>query len=67
MKKLAATIRERLPNVDSYSVHGITNAVVEGINSKITSTKRRVGGYLNRENFKAAIYCYCGGFDLLPQ
>jgi hypothetical protein len=40
MKKLAATIRERLPNVDSYSVHGITNA---------------------------AIYCYCGGFDLLPQ
>ncbi|QDV61088.1 ISL3 family transposase [Crateriforma conspicua] len=67
LKKVARTIKERLANVVSYCVHGITNAVAEGINSKIMSIKRRVGGYRNRENFKTAIYFYCGGLDLCPQ
>ena len=51
----------------SYCVHGITNAVDEGIHSKIMSIKRRVGGYRNRENFKTAIYFYCGELDLHSQ
>jgi len=67
MKKVARTIKERLANVVSYCTHGITNAVAEGINSKIMAIKRRVGGYRNRENFKTAIYFYCGGLDLHPQ
>lgn len=67
MKKLARTIKERMENVVSYCTHGITNAVAEGINSKIMSIKRRVGGYRNRENFKTAIYFYCGGLDLYPR
>ena len=67
MKKVARTIKERLPNVVSYCTHRITNAVAEGINSKIMSIKRRVGGYRNPENFKTAIYFYCGGIDLYPQ
>lgn len=67
LKKVARTIRERLANIVSYCTHGITNAVAEGINSKIMSIKRRVGGYRNRENFKIAIYFYCGGLDLYPR
>lgn len=67
LKKVAKTIKERLPNVVSYCAHRITNAVAEGINSKIMSIKRRVGGYRNRENFKTAIYFYCGGLELYPQ
>ncbi len=67
MKKLARTIKERLENVVSYCTHGITNAVAEGLNSKIMSIKRRVGGYRNRENFKTAIFFYCGGLDLYPR
>ena len=67
MKKLARTIKERLANVVSYCTHGITNAVAEGINSKIMSIKRRVGGYRNRENFKTAIFFHCGGLDLHPR
>ena len=51
-----------LPNVVSYCTHRITNAVAEGINSKIIAIKRRVGGYRNPENFKTAIYFYCGGY-----
>ena len=67
MKKVARTIKERMPNVVSYCTHRITNAVAEGINSKIMAIKRRVGGYRNPENFKTAIYFYCGGLDLYPQ
>ncbi len=39
----------------------------EGMNSKIMSIKRRVEDYRNRENFKTAIYSYCGGLDLDPR
>lgn len=67
MKKVARTIKERLANVVSYCTHGITNAVAEGINSKIQAVKRRVGGYRNQENFKTAIFFYCGGLDLYPR
>lgn len=67
LKRVARTIRERLANVVSYCTHGITNAVAEGINSKIMAIKRRVGGYRNRENFKTAIFFYCGGLQLYPQ
>jgi len=67
MKKVARTIRERLENVVSYCTHKITNGVAEGLNSKIMSIKRRVGGFRNRENFKTAIFFYCGGLDLYPR
>lgn len=67
MKRVARTIKERLGNVVSYCKHRITNAVAEGINSKIMSIKRRVGGYRNQQNFKTAIFFYCGGLNLYPQ
>ncbi len=67
MKRVAKTIKERLANVVSYCTHRITNGVAEGMNSKIMSIKRRVGGFRNRENFKTAIYFHCGGLSLYPQ
>lgn len=67
LKKVARTIRARLANVVSFCTHGITNAVAEGINSKIQSIKRRVGGFRNPGNYKNAIFFYCGGLDLHPR
>lgn len=67
MKTVARSIKERLQNVVSYCTHRITNAVAEGMNSKIMSIKRRVGGFRNRQNFKTAIFFYCGGLSLYPQ
>jgi len=67
MKALARTLKERLQNVVSYCKLGITNAVAEGMNSKIMAIKRRVGGFRNIENFKTAIFFYCGGLDLYPR
>ena len=45
LKTVARLIKERLQNVVSYCTHRITNAVAEGMNSKIMSIKRRVGGF----------------------
>ncbi|MFY7930781.1 MAG: ISL3 family transposase [Oligoflexus sp.] len=67
MKKLARTLKERIDNIVTYCTHGVTNSVAEGINSKIMSIKRRAGGFRNRENFKIAIFFYCGGLDLHPR
>ncbi len=67
MKTLAKTIKERLKNIVSYCTHKITNAVAEGMNSKIMSIMRRVGGFRNIENFKTVIFFYCGGLDLDPR
>jgi transposase len=66
VKKVARMIKRRIDNVVSYCRHWITNAVSEGLNSKIMSIKRRAGGFRNRENFKTVIYFYCGGLDLYP-
>jgi transposase len=67
MKKLARSFKERIDNIVTYCTHGITNAVAEGINSKIMSIKRRVEGYRNIENFKTAVLFYCGGLNLDPR
>jgi transposase len=59
-------IKTRVENVVNYCRHWITNAVSEGLNSKIKSLKRRAGGYHNPDSFKTAIYFHCGGLDLYP-
>jgi transposase len=66
VKKVAAMIQRRLENVITYCKHFITNAVAEGLNSKIMSIKRRAGGFRNSENFKTSIYFHCGGLSLYP-
>lgn len=67
VKQVAAMLKRRIDNIITYCRHWITNAVSEGLNSKIMSIKRRVGGFRNIDNFKAAIYFYCGGLDLYPR
>ncbi|MGX7950914.1 ISL3 family transposase [Oleidesulfovibrio alaskensis] len=66
MKKVAQTLRSHMDNIVTFCRHRITNGVAEGLNSKIMSIKRRACGYRNRDNFKAAIYFFCGGLDLYP-
>lgn len=66
MKRVARAIASHLPNVMTYFHHRITNAVAEGLNSKIQTVLKRAYGYRNLENFKTAIYFHCGGLPLLP-
>ena len=67
VKKVARMIKSRIENVINYCRHRITNAVSEGLNSKIMAIKRRAAGFRNKENFKRVIYFYCGDLDLYPR
>jgi transposase len=62
----AQMIHKYLHNVLTYFTHPITNAVAEGLNSKIQTIKKMAYGFRNREHFKTAIYFHCGGLQLYP-
>jgi transposase len=62
----ARMIHKYLHNVLTYFTHPITNAVTEGLNSKIQTIKKMAYGFRNREHFKTAIYFHCGGLQLHP-
>ncbi len=62
----AKLIQRHLPNVMTFFAHRITNAVSEGLNSKIQTIKKMAYGFRNREHFKTAIYFHCGGLNLYP-
>ncbi|TDK58684.1 ISL3 family transposase [Sapientia aquatica] len=62
----AKLIARHLPNILTYFKHRITNAVAEGLNSKIATVQKRACGFRNRDNFKIAVYFHCGGLDLYP-
>jgi len=66
MIDVAKLIARHLPNVLTYFKHRITNAVAEGLNSKIATVQKRACGFRNRDHFKIAIYFHCGGLALYP-
>ena len=57
---------QKAPEADVAGTVG-ANGVAEGLNSKIMTIKRKACGFRNLENFKTAIYFFCGGLDLYPQ
>ena len=66
IKKVARMLKAHLENILTYLKHRITNAVTEGINSKIQWIKQTARGFANRDNFRVAILFHCGGLDLYP-
>ena len=66
MIKVARMIKDHLSGVMSYFTHRITNAVAEGLNSKITTIQKMAYGFRNKEHFKTAVLFRCGGLDLYP-
>jgi transposase len=63
---VAKMLKRHLPNVLTYFRHRITNAMSEGVASKIQGLKKAAAGFRNRDNFKTSIYFHCGGLDLYP-
>jgi len=63
----AKTLKRHLPNIMTYFRHRISNAVAEGLNSKIQMVKEMACGFRNREHYRLAIYFHCGGLDLYPR
>ena len=66
VREVAAMIKRHIANILTYFRHRITNAVSEGLNSKIQTIKKMAYGFRNPEHFKTAIYFHCGGLDLYP-
>ena len=64
--KAAGTVRRHIDNILTYYQHPITNAMSEGLNSKIQKIKSMACGFRNMENFKTAIFFHCGGLYLYP-
>jgi transposase len=66
IRKAAKTVHRHIDNILTYYQHRVTNAMSEGLNSKIQKIKSMACGFRNLENFKTAIYFHCGGLDLYP-
>ena len=62
----AWTFKRHLAQILNYVQHRITNAVSEGLNSKIQTIKKKAYGFRNRENLKTSIFFHCGGLNLYP-
>ena len=67
IKKAAKTLKTHIDNIVTYARHRITNALAEGINTKIEKIKRMACGFRNRSHYRTAIYFHCGGLDLFPK
>lgn len=63
---VAKMLNAHIENILTYLKHGITNAVAEGLNSKIQQVKSSARGFRNFENFRIAILFYCGKLDMFP-
>jgi transposase len=62
-----ARMRKRhLEHLLTYLEHQITNAVTEGLNSKIQSVKSAARGFRNFKNYRTCILFFCGKLDLYP-
>jgi transposase len=64
--KVAKMLKRRLTQVLNYFTHRITNALSEGINSRVEAIKNAARGYRNAERFKIMIWFRLGGLDLYP-
>lgn len=64
IKRVARTLKARFENVVTYFRHRITNAVAEGLNSKIQSLTSAARGFRNFFNYRTRILFFCGKLDL---
>lgn len=66
MTEVAKLLNRHLDGLLAYCEHRISNAVTEGLNSKIQSIKASARGFRNFEHYRIAILFGCGKLDLMP-
>ena len=64
--EVAQMLKRHLENLLTYLRHHITNAVTEGLNSKIQSLKSAARGFRNFQNYRIRILFFCGKLNLYP-
>lgn len=63
---VAKMLKRHFENIITYLKHRITNAMIEGFNSKIQSIKSNARGFRNFKNYRISILFYCGKLELYP-
>lgn len=66
MLKVAKMLNRHMGNILTYFDSYITNAVSEGLNSKIQSIKANARGFRSFENYRTSILFFCGKLKLAP-
>jgi transposase len=66
IKKAARTCKAHLPGLLNYIRYRITNAVTEGLNSRIQQLKASARGFRSFANYRTRILFFCGKLDGLP-
>lgn len=66
LKKAARMIDEHWCEIFNYIRHRITNAVSEGLNSRIQAIKSAARGFRSFANYRVRILFHCGKLDLKP-
>lgn len=66
MVEVARMVKCHMTGVLNFFTHRITNAVAEGLNSKIATIQKMAYGFRNKTHFKTAVLFRCGGLDLYP-
>jgi len=66
IKEKSRMIKNHILNILTYFKHPITNAVAEGLNSKIQTVKANARGYRSFNGFRNSILFYCGKMDMAP-
>ena len=64
MIKVKGLLKRHSNNILNYFKHWVTNAVSEGLNSKIQMLKASARGFHNFESYRARILFYCGKLDM---
>jgi len=64
--KVAKMLKRHFENIITYLRHPITNAVTEGLNSKIQAIKSNARGFRSFFNYRTRILFFCGKLDLYP-
>ena len=66
IKSVARMLKNHLEELLNWCDHHITNAVSEGLNSRIQSIKSAARGFHKFENYRVRILFYCGQLELYP-
>jgi transposase len=66
IKRAARTLKGHAEGLLNYFVHWITNAVTEGLNSRIQEIKSSARGFRNFAHYRTRILFFCGKLDLRP-
>jgi len=64
---VAKMLKRHFENIITYLRHPITNAVTEGLNSKIQAIKANARGFRSFINYRTRILFFCGKLNLHPQ